>query len=163
MKFCYFFVLFLNISFAIAYGLTPIIPVVYWMTCLGISYLVNIISMIVLGDSIVRIRKLMGTNLQVVQYDDKAMIYHVLSLSLMMITVLFLLIALFVFGAVDYKTDFAENFLILSFFCEFTYFVSMIFLAKIFNTIIDRANKVNESNQDGKLISPRHSVNLNSP
>jgi hypothetical protein len=92
----------LNISFAIAYGLTPITPVVYWMTCLGISYLVNIISMIVLGDSIVRIRKLMGTNLQVVQYDDKAMIYHVLSLSLMMITVLFLLIALFVFGAVDY-------------------------------------------------------------
>ncbi len=142
-KFFYFSVLFLNICMPIAYAIIPLHPNLAWMTCLGICYLLDIFSMIVLGNSIVRIRNLMGTNLQVVQYDDKAMIYHVISLSMLMITMLFLLISLLVFGSVNFSTGFGKDFLIMSLACELTYFFSMVLLAKIFNTIVDRANMVN--------------------
>ena len=157
----YFCLLFMNTCMPIGYAIAPLTPNLAWMICLGICYLLDIFSMIVLANSIVRIRNLMGTNLQVVQYDDKAMIYHVISLSLLMITMLFLLISLSVFGSVNFSTGFGKKFLIMSFFCEFTYFVSMVLLAKIFNTIVNRANMVNEGFEAAYITSPK--VSLNSP
>ena len=68
------------------------------------------------------------------------MMLHNFGLSSLLITFLILLSSLVIGGRLSYGEKKSVNFLICSIVAEFTYFVSMVLLAKIFYTMTHRAN-----------------------
>jgi hypothetical protein len=55
------------------------------ITCIVLFYLVLLCSLGILANAIYRMRHLMGENLKLVQYDENAMILHVLSLAVLLV------------------------------------------------------------------------------
>lgn len=72
------------------------------------------------------------------------MMLHNFGLSSLLITFLILLSSLVIGGRLSYGEKKSVNFLICSIVAEFTYFVSMALLAKIFYTMTHRANVAHE-------------------
>ena len=84
-------------------------------------------------------RKLMGENLKLIQYDENAMILHVLSLALLLLIGLLIPADMIVGGSAAYDHKKKGMFLTFSICVSVFYFISMLLITKIFNTIINRA------------------------
>ncbi len=80
----------------------------------------------------------MGENLKLIQYDDNAMILHVISLAWLLLIGLLLLADMIVEGK-KYEPDKTGMLITFCICVSVFYFISMLLLAKIFNTIINRA------------------------
>jgi len=110
------------------------------VTCVILFYLTLICSLGVLAYAIYRMRQLMGKNLRLIQYDENAMIFHVISFAVLLLIGLFF-VAEMIQEAKDrymYAT-FTSNYIVCSIIVSALYFVCMLLMAIVFNKIINRA------------------------